>query len=76
MPDQEDTDDEKFFRERYAKEINKKTDADLHDERRQVNQQGMKTPGRRGEHIKLEEIDKETSRRHFEAAKKKPNDKK
>lgn len=70
MAEREDTDEEKFFRERYAKEINKKTDAELHDERRQINQQGMRTPGRRGEHIKQEEIDKETSRRHWAAEKK------
>jgi hypothetical protein len=33
------------------------------DERRKVNQQEMKTPGRRGEKIKHEEIDKEIVRR-------------
>ena len=63
----EDTDEEKFFRERYAKEINKKSDIALSDEKRQVNQQGMKTPRRRGEQIKHEEIDRETSRRHLAA---------
>ena len=30
----------------------------LEEERKQVNQQAMKTPGRRGEIIKNEEIDK------------------
>lgn len=36
----------------------------LEDERKQVNQQAMKTPGRRGEVIKNEELDKEISRRY------------
>jgi hypothetical protein len=36
---------------------------ELVEERRQVNQQQMKTPGRRGEIIKHEEIDKEILRR-------------
>jgi hypothetical protein len=35
----------------------------LADERRSVNQQGMRTPGRRGEKIKQEELDKEYVRR-------------
>jgi hypothetical protein len=47
----EDTEEEKFFRDRYANELKKK-------------KQGMKTPGRRGEQIKHEEIDKEISRRY------------
>ena len=38
----------------------------LDDERQQVNQQAMKTPGRRGEIIKIEEIDKEFSKRYRE----------
>jgi hypothetical protein len=38
----------------------------LDDERQQVNQQAMKTPGRRGEIIKNEEIDKEFSKRYRE----------
>lgn len=37
---------------------------ELEDERKFVNQQAMRTPGRRGEIIKNEEIDKEFSRRH------------
>jgi hypothetical protein len=37
---------------------------ELEDERKFVNQQAMKTPGRRGEIIKSEEIDKEFSRRY------------
>lgn len=64
----EDTEEEKFFRDRYANELKKKkqdriTD-ELDEERRKVRQQGMKTPGRRGEQIKHEEIDKEISRRY------------
>jgi len=39
---------------------------DLEEERKQVNQQALKTPGRRGEIIKNEEIDKEISRRYRE----------
>ena len=39
---------------------------ELEDERKIVNQQVIKTPGRRGEIIKNEEIDKEFSRRYRE----------
>ena len=39
---------------------------ELEDERKMVNQQAMRTPGRRGEIIKSEEIDKEFSRRYSE----------
>ncbi|HYY86682.1 MAG TPA: hypothetical protein VE594_06215 [Nitrososphaeraceae archaeon] len=46
---------------------------ELEDERRFVNQQVIKTPGRRGEIIKNEELDKEFSRR-FNAYKKIMND--
>ena len=65
----EDTEDEKFFRDRYANELKRKkqdrmTD-ELDEERRKVRQQGMKTPGRRGEQTKHEEIDKEISRRYI-----------
>lgn len=64
----EDTEEEKFFRDRYANELKKKKQDssvdELDDERRKVKQQGMKTPGRRGEQIKHEEIDKEISRRY------------
>jgi hypothetical protein len=64
--------DENDFRERYMKELRKKRQHgmnnyfgidELVEERRQVNQQQMKTPGRRGEIIKHEEIDKEILRR-------------
>lgn len=37
---------------------------ELEDERKIVNQQVMRTPGRRGEIIKNEEIDREFSRRY------------
>jgi hypothetical protein len=60
------------FRERYTVELRKKRQCgmnnyygvdELLEERKQVNQQQMKTPGRRGEVIKHEEISKEMSRR-------------
>ena len=60
------------FRNRYMQELKKKRQRgfnnyfgidELLEERRQVNQQQMKTPGRRGEIIKHEEIDKEILRR-------------
>jgi hypothetical protein len=75
----EDTEEENFFRYRYADELRKKkqderTD-ELDDERRKVKQQGMKTPGRRGEQIKHEEIDKEISRRYNLERVKKANEK-
>ena len=63
-----DTEQEKLFRERYAEELRKKKQQDtchyrgnneLVEERVKVNQQERKTPGRRGEKIKQEEIDKE-----------------
>ena len=61
----EDTSEEKFFRESYSQQLQKvKQDSDLEEERKKVKQQGMKTPGRRGEQIKHEEIDKEIVRRH------------
>jgi hypothetical protein len=65
----EDTEEEKFFRDRYANELKKKKQDgiadELDDERRKVKQQGMKTPGRRGEQIKHEELDREISRRYI-----------
>jgi hypothetical protein len=64
----EDTEEEKAFRGRYAAELRKKkqdsTDSELEVERKKVSEQGMKTPGRRGEQIKHEEIDKEIVRRY------------
>ncbi|MGA9149301.1 MAG: hypothetical protein WBZ36_01885 [Candidatus Nitrosopolaris sp.] len=67
-----DTDEESLFRERYAEELQKKKQQDTYhyrgnnelvEERVKVNQQERKTPGRRGEKIKQEEIDKEIVRR-------------
>ena len=67
-----DTEQERSFRERYAEELRKKRQNDtygyrendeLYEERIKVNQQEKKTPGRRGEKIKQEEIDKEIVRR-------------
>ena len=64
--------EEKDFRVRYTLELRKKRQCginnyygvdELLEERKQVNQQQMKTPGRRGEAIKHEEISKEMSRR-------------
>lgn len=64
----EDTEEEKYFRGRYADELKKKKhdsgDSELEDERNKVKQQGMRTPGRRGEQIKHEEIDREIVRRY------------
>jgi hypothetical protein len=76
----DDTTEEAYFRERYAEELRKKKqqdsdtyrgDDELIDEKRRVNQQEMKTPGRRGEKIKQEELDKEFARRST-TKKKKP----
>ena len=75
----EDTEEEKQFRGRYSDELKKKkrsggvSDMDL--ERTEVEQQGMKTPGRRGEQIKNEEIDKEIVRRYTAREQKKIDDK-
>ena len=60
----EDTEQEKAFREKYAQELKSKTFNELEDERKKVSHQGMKTPGRRGEAIKHEEIDREIVRRY------------
>ena len=58
------------FRELYIRELRSKRQqhgyTELRDERIQVTQQMLKTPGRRGEAIKLEEIDKEILRRYME----------
>jgi hypothetical protein len=68
IPMVEDTEEEKFFRQRYAQELQKKKQEgqvdELEDERKRVKQQAIRTPGRRGELIKHEEIDKEIVRRH------------
>jgi hypothetical protein len=63
------------FRENYSQQLRGKKQQvydtqmghnALEEERKQVNQQAMKTPGRRGEIIKNEEIDKEFSKRYRE----------
>ena len=60
--------EEAEFRENYSQQLRGKKQQvydsqmghnALEEERKQVNQQAMKTPGRRGEIIKNEEIDKE-----------------
>ena len=67
--------EETEFRESYSQQLRAKKQQvydsqmghnALEEERKQVNQQAMKTPGRRGEIIKNEEIDKEFSKRYFE----------
>lgn len=67
--------EENDFRKRYAHELRKKKETDnnsisphfglneLSEERARVKQQALITPGRRGEQIKHEEIDKEILRR-------------
>lgn len=74
--EQSNDDVERSFRERYAQELkNKKQQIydkyrgfnELDDERRSVRQQMMRTPGRRGEIIKEEELSKEFSRRFSES---------
>lgn len=51
------------FRRRYKIELQKMTDKRLADERYQVNQQAIRTPNRRGELVKSEEIGNEWLRR-------------
>jgi predicted N-acyltransferase len=65
-----DSEAEQIFRQNYAQELKKKRLDELEDERKKVKQQGMKTPGRRGEEIKHEEIDKEIVRRYSLSQKK------
>jgi hypothetical protein len=66
--------EENDFRKRYAHELRKKKETnnsinphfglnELSEERARVKQQALITPGRRGEQIKNEEIDKEILRR-------------
>jgi hypothetical protein len=59
------TTQEQIFRVVYAAELKKKHDNELNDERRRVNYQEGKTPGRRGEIIMQDEISKETIRRYY-----------
>jgi hypothetical protein len=65
---EEDSEEQRNFRHRYGQELVKKRQPgvdnyygadELLEERKKVNQQHMKTPGRKGETIKQEEIDKE-----------------
>ena len=67
--------EEAEFRENYSQQLRGKKQQvydtqmghhALDDERQQVNQQARKIPGRRGEIIKNEEIDKEFSKRYTE----------
>jgi hypothetical protein len=74
MSNDDDTEGERFFRERYAQELQNKKNRlragsysqndEMAEERRNVSHQQGKTPGRRGEEIKQEEIDKEIVRRN------------
>jgi hypothetical protein len=68
-----DLEKEESFRKRYSQElITKRQQIDdkdrgyneLEDERRKVRQQMMRTPGRRGEIIKEEELIKEIGKRY------------
>lgn len=82
----DDTDEEKLFRKRYSQELQKKMhqagagsfsqDDEMAEERRKVSHQQGKTPGRRGEEIKQEEIDKEIVRRNRLQQNKKNNNNK
>ena len=59
------TTQEQIFRVVYATSLKKMRDNELQDERRRVNYQEGKTPGRRGETIMQDEISKETIRRYY-----------
>jgi hypothetical protein len=69
----DDTPQEKEFREKYASELRRKKVTssvnptfgrnELLEEKERVKRQEQMTPGRRGEQIKYEEIDKEILRR-------------
>jgi hypothetical protein len=65
MNEDDVTTQEQIFRIVYAAELKKKRENELQDERRRVNYQEGKTPGRRGEIIMQDEISKETIRRHY-----------
>jgi len=67
--------EEEFFTKSYALELDLKKQQindnqrgfnELEEERRQVNQQAIRTPGKIGEVIKKEEIEKEFTRRYKE----------
>jgi hypothetical protein len=59
------TTQEQIFRVAYATTLKKMRENELQDERRRVNYQEGKTPGRRGEIIMQDEISKETIRRYY-----------
>lgn len=69
----QDTQEEKMFREKYAFALQTMKDThsvnphfgcdELTDERNRVKKQALMTPGRRGEQIKHEELDREILRR-------------
>ena len=59
------TTQEQIFRVVYATTLKKMHDNELQDERRRVNYQEGKTPGRRGETIMQDEISKETIMRYY-----------
>lgn len=65
MSEDDVTTQEQIFRVMYAAELKKKRDNELNDERRRVNYQEGKTPGRHGEIIMQDEISKETIRRYY-----------
>ena len=56
---------EHIFSVVYSTSLKKMRDNELQDERRRVNYQEGKTPGRRGETIMQDEISKETIRRYY-----------
>jgi len=59
------TTQEQIFRVVYATPLKKMHENELQDERRRVNYQEGKTPGRRGETIMQDEISKETIMRYY-----------
>ncbi|MBA3750945.1 MAG: hypothetical protein H0X03_08680 [Nitrosopumilus sp.] len=69
------TEQEEIFSKSYASQLRKMKQQinnnnrgfnELDDERRQIFQQAIRTPGRRGEIIKKDEIEKEFARRYQE----------
>jgi hypothetical protein len=77
VEEQSPIDMESSFRIRYSNELRSKRQQiydkdrgfnELDNEKRSVLQQMMRTPGRRGEIIKEEEISKEFARRFFETS--------
>lgn len=78
LSESSEDDVENAFRKRYSQELRSKKQqiydnergySELEDERRSVRQQMLRTPGRRGEIIKEEEISKEFARRFVETQK-------